>query len=200
MCSSDLPDLPDLDGLGALTTGTIEIVNADGLRSLEGMGAFEGSLWISDSGALPDLTGLERAPLTLLQLQDNGHLQHLTGLDAATDIDRISIQDNDNLQTALKQTEAELASAQAALQSSRVNLDFTQVKAPITGRIGRALVLDGAHHPKAPELHRAERSKFRKALIGFNAENAVNVGRALHYALELYRGASGGEQIGRAHV
>jgi len=33
----------------------------------------------------------------------------------------ISVQDNDNLQTALKQAEAELAAAQAALQSSRVN-------------------------------------------------------------------------------
>lgn len=70
----------------------------------------------------------------------------------------------------------------------------------LPGRIGRALVLDGAHHPKAPELHRAERSKFRKALIGFNAENAVNVGRALHYALELYRGASGGEHEAAAQL
>lgn len=56
----------------------------------------------------------------------------------------ISIQDNDNLQTALKQAEAELASAQAALQSSRVNLDFTQIKAPITGRIGKSAVTEGA--------------------------------------------------------
>lgn len=56
----------------------------------------------------------------------------------------ISAQDNDNLQTALKQAEAELASAQAALQSSRVNLDFTQVKAPITGRIGKSGVTEGA--------------------------------------------------------
>ena len=56
----------------------------------------------------------------------------------------ISIQDNDNLQTALKQAEAELASAQAALQSSRVSLDFTQVKAPITGRIGKSAVTEGA--------------------------------------------------------
>jgi membrane fusion protein (multidrug efflux system) len=56
----------------------------------------------------------------------------------------ISVQDNDNLQTALKQAEAELAAAQAALQSSRVNLDYTRVTAPISGRIGKSAVTEGA--------------------------------------------------------
>lgn len=63
----------------------------------------------------------------------------------------------------------------------------------LTGRIGRALVLDAAHHPEAPELSRSERSKFRKALIGFKAEKAVNVGGALRYALALYRAAVAAE-------
>jgi membrane fusion protein (multidrug efflux system) len=56
----------------------------------------------------------------------------------------ISVQDNDNLQTALKQTEAELAAAQAALQSSRVSLDYTRISAPISGRIGKSAVTEGA--------------------------------------------------------
>src|SRR5258706_14360451 len=56
----------------------------------------------------------------------------------------ISVQDNDNLQTAWKQAEAELASAQAALQSSRVSLDYTRVTAPISGRIGKSSVTEGA--------------------------------------------------------
>jgi membrane fusion protein (multidrug efflux system) len=56
----------------------------------------------------------------------------------------ISVQDNDNLQTAWKQAEAELSSARATLQSSRVNLDYTRVTAPISGRIGMSTVTEGA--------------------------------------------------------
>lgn len=59
----------------------------------------------------------------------------------------------------------------------------------LTGRIGRALVLQGAKHPDAPELARAEKSRFRKALLGFQAENAINVGASLRYCLAFYRAA-----------
>jgi len=48
------------------------------------------------------------------------------------------------LQTTHKQALAELASAKAALATARINLDYAAVKAPIAGRIGRALVTEGA--------------------------------------------------------
>ncbi|MCA9531146.1 MAG: efflux RND transporter periplasmic adaptor subunit, partial [Myxococcales bacterium] len=39
---------------------------------------------------------------------------------------------------------AAVAAAQAAVESARLNLDFTDVRAPVAGRVGRHLVDDGA--------------------------------------------------------
>ena len=56
----------------------------------------------------------------------------------------ISRQEYDDSQTALAQTRADVAAAQAALEQARLNLGYTQVSAPIAGRIGRSLVTEGA--------------------------------------------------------
>ena len=40
--------------------------------------------------------------------------------------------------------EADVAAARAAVQTARINLDYARVTAPIAGRIGRALVTEGA--------------------------------------------------------
>ncbi|MCK6401521.1 MAG: efflux RND transporter periplasmic adaptor subunit [Sphaerotilus natans subsp. sulfidivorans] len=47
-------------------------------------------------------------------------------------------------QTALKQAQAEVATAKAAVTTARLNVDYAQVRAPISGTIGRALVTEGA--------------------------------------------------------
>ena len=56
----------------------------------------------------------------------------------------ISIQTNDDAVAALKQAQATVAAAQAALDKAKIDLDFTQVKSPISGRIGRSTVTPGA--------------------------------------------------------
>ena len=43
-----------------------------------------------------------------------------------------------------RQAEAEVAAQKAAVARAQLNLDYTTVRAPITGRIGRALVTEGA--------------------------------------------------------
>lgn len=45
---------------------------------------------------------------------------------------------------AAKQAEADVAAAKAAVTSAKLNLDYAHVTAPISGRIGRALVTEGA--------------------------------------------------------
>ena len=45
---------------------------------------------------------------------------------------------------AAKGAEADVAAAKAAVQTARLNLDYAKVSAPIAGRIGRALVTEGA--------------------------------------------------------
>lgn len=56
----------------------------------------------------------------------------------------ISEQEFVSAQAAQKQALADVAAARAAVQSARINLDYTRVMAPITGRIGRELATVGA--------------------------------------------------------
>ena len=59
-------------------------------------------------------------------------------------IKAVSQQDYDNAFALLKQGEAELAVAKAAVETARINLAYTSVKAPISGRIGRSAVTTGS--------------------------------------------------------
>lgn len=56
----------------------------------------------------------------------------------------VSKQEFDNAVASQKQGEAEVAAAKAQLRVAQINLGYTNVNAPITGRIGRALVTEGA--------------------------------------------------------
>ena len=47
-------------------------------------------------------------------------------------------------QTTAKQGQAEVAQANAALHTARINLEYATVRAPIAGRVGRSLVSEGA--------------------------------------------------------
>lgn len=64
--------------------------------------------------------------------------------DELAGIDAVSKQARDDAQATLKQAEADVAAARAALQAARINLDYTRVAAPISGRIGRSTVTPGA--------------------------------------------------------
>lgn len=56
----------------------------------------------------------------------------------------ISPQDFLNAQVAERQANADVQSAKAAVQTARINLGYASVTSPISGRIGRALVTEGA--------------------------------------------------------
>ena len=56
----------------------------------------------------------------------------------------VSKQEYINAVAAQKQAEADVAAGRAALQTSQINLGYATVTAPISGRIGRALVTEGA--------------------------------------------------------
>jgi len=59
-------------------------------------------------------------------------------------IKAVSQQEADDAAASLKQAEAEIESAKANLDTARINLDYTKIKAPISGRIGRSTVTNGA--------------------------------------------------------
>ena len=105
-----------------------------------------------------------------------------------------------------QEAEANLRAAQAALQSARLNLGYTEVRAPVSGRVGRLEVTVGnlvAAGPGAPVLttlvsvnpiyasfdadeHVVLRAlKDRKQDIPVEAETVTNGGRQLRGRLQL---------------
>jgi membrane fusion protein (multidrug efflux system) len=90
--------------------------------------------------------GLTRAEANLAQA--NTKLNRYRGL---VDSNAISKQEFDDLQSAQKLAAADVASAtaaietaRAAVETARLNLSYATVTAPISGRIGRALMTEGA--------------------------------------------------------
>ncbi len=56
----------------------------------------------------------------------------------------VSQQDAEDTAAALEQAQAEIEYWKAAVEGARINLGYTRVTAPISGRIGRSTVTDGA--------------------------------------------------------
>lgn len=59
-------------------------------------------------------------------------------------IKAVSQQEADDAFASFKQAEAEVESAKAAVETARINLAYTRITAPVSGRIGRSTVTDGA--------------------------------------------------------
>jgi membrane fusion protein (multidrug efflux system) len=59
-------------------------------------------------------------------------------------VNGVSKQDADNADAASDQAKAAVISGRGAVKSAEVNLDFTRIRAPISGRIGRSLFTPGA--------------------------------------------------------
>jgi membrane fusion protein (multidrug efflux system) len=59
-------------------------------------------------------------------------------------IEAVSKQDYSDAVAAAKQADAQIAQNKAALRTAQINLKFTRVPAPISGRIGRSMVTTGA--------------------------------------------------------
>jgi membrane fusion protein (multidrug efflux system) len=59
-------------------------------------------------------------------------------------VNGVSKQDADNADAAADQAKAAVVAGRGAVKSAEVNLGFTSIRAPISGRIGRSLVTPGA--------------------------------------------------------
>lgn len=59
-------------------------------------------------------------------------------------VDAVSRQNHDDAIAALKQGEAQVAAAKAAVEAAAINLAYTTVKSPISGRIGKSAITEGA--------------------------------------------------------
>lgn len=71
------------------------------------------------------------------RLQEQRYAQLIEG-------NAISGQEYDNARASVRQTAADVAANKAAVERAKLNLGYATVTAPISGRIGRALVTEGA--------------------------------------------------------
>lgn len=76
--------------------------------------------------------------------------QDLERAQTLADARAVSAEELERRDGELRQAEADLAAARAALTAAELNLEFTQIRAPISGRIGEALVRAG--NLVSPEL------------------------------------------------
>lgn len=82
---------------------------------------------------------LQRAKAVQLQArQQAGRVSELRSRNVA------SPQQSENAVATLAQADAEVAEAEAGLASAKLDLEYSEVRAPINGRIGRALITEGA--------------------------------------------------------
>ena len=96
--------------------------------------------------AAPYRAAYDSAKANLARAEANVHAAQLTADRYAQLVktNAVSKQANDEAVAALRQAQAEVAAARAAVTNAQINLNFTDVKAPIGGRIGRSAVTQGA--------------------------------------------------------
>lgn len=91
---------------------------------------------------------LGRAEASLLAIRSRAERMRELVVDKA-----VSQQDYDDAAAALKQAEADIQYWKATVETARINLGYTRITAPITGRIGKSNVTEGAlvsaHQPLA---------------------------------------------------
>lgn len=83
------------------------------------------------------------------------------------DIGAISPQEFDAAVAKQNRTLAARRAAQANVETARLNLEYTTVKAPISGRIGRALVTEGALVGQADATHMATIQQLDPVFVDF---------------------------------
>lgn len=120
--------------------------------------------------AAPYRAAVESARATLAKAQAN--LTQAGALAARykplREANAISQQDYVNAQAAQAQAEADVAGAKAALLTAQLNLGYASVTAPISGRIGRAMVTEGALVSAAEATQLAVVQQINPAYVNFS--------------------------------
>jgi membrane fusion protein (multidrug efflux system) len=93
----------------------------------------------------------------------------------------ISKQDYADAVAARAQAEADLAVAKASVQTAKISLDYAAVTAPISGRIGRALVTEGALVGQGEPTPLAVVQQINPLYVNFtqSASDALRLRRAM---------------------
>jgi membrane fusion protein (multidrug efflux system) len=108
----------------------------------------------------------------------------------------VSKQEYANAVAAEKQAEADVAAARAAVRTAEINLGYASVTAPISGRIGRSLVTEGALVGQGEATPLAVVQQIDTLYVNFTQPvgEVMNLRRALEQG-RLKRAGSDGAQV-----
>jgi membrane fusion protein (multidrug efflux system) len=142
----------------------------------------------------PYAAAVESARATLAraeanQAQAQAQLERYRPLVAAN---AISKQDFVNAEAAQKQAQADVAAGKAAVRSAEINLGYTTVTSPISGRIGRALVTEGALVGQGEATQLAVVQQISPVYVNFtqSSTDVFNMRRAMDAGLLKRAGGS----------
>jgi membrane fusion protein (multidrug efflux system) len=95
-----------------------------------------------------------------------------------------------------KQAEADVAAARAAVRTAQINLGYASVTAPISGRIGRSLVTEGALVGQGEATPLAVIQQINPLYVNFtqSATEVMNLRRSLEQG-QLKRAGAAGAQV-----
>lgn len=116
----------------------------------------------------------EAARATLARAQATALIagQNLERLQTLKDTQAIAKQEYDQAVAAKAQADADAAAARAALTQADINLGYATVTAPISGRIGRALVTEGALVGRGEATHLATIEQYDPIWVDFAQSSA----------------------------
>jgi membrane fusion protein (multidrug efflux system) len=98
--------------------------------------------------------------------------QNLDRMQALVASNAISKQEFDQAMATKAQANADVAAAQAALSKTEIDLSYASVTAPISGRIGRALVTEGALVGKGEATPLANIEQYEPIWVNFSQSSA----------------------------
>jgi membrane fusion protein, multidrug efflux system len=108
----------------------------------------------------------------------------------------VSKQEYDNAMAALKASEADVAAGRAAVQTAQINLGYTTVTSPVSGRIGRSAVTEGAYVQQSQATLLATVQQLDPVYVDLTQSSA----EALRLRRDLESGALQSAGRGRAKV
>jgi len=117
---------------------------------------------------------VESAKATLARSQAQKLIagQNLERMQALVASNAISKQEFDQAMATKAQANADVAAAQAALSRAEIDLSYAAVTAPISGRIGRALVTEGALVGKGEATPLASIEQYNPIWVNFSQSSA----------------------------
>jgi membrane fusion protein (multidrug efflux system) len=97
-------------------------------------------------------------------------------------VNGVSKQDADNAEAAAEQAKAAVVAGRGAVKAAEVNLGFTRIRAPISGRIGRSLFTPGAlvQNGQADALATIQRIDQVYVDVTQSAPDLLNLRAAMH--------------------